>query len=289
MIIKSAKGISVIDELLLLMQESLYILLGEKRNLMISLLFPAAAGLVTVWIGGEKMFVTMEGTRAGCFILICAAIWCGLFNSIQVVVKERPNIRRDYASGAVRIGCYTASRAVVQFGLCVIQSAVLVLSIPLVGQVYDNPLPEEAQLLAGPIWEYYLSLLLVMYAADTMGLMISSLVKSEQLASQLSPYILIVQLLFSGVLFELKDAASGVSALMLSRWGMEALGNISDLNSIQSVIAEKVPAYVTPYAEAYEHTPEHLKKTWLILTAFCIVPLFIGNLLLHRVSKDGRE
>ena len=288
MIVKSGKGISVIDELLLLMQESFLILLGEKRNLMISLLFPAAAGLVTVWIGGEKMFLTMEGTRAGCFILICAAIWCGLFNAIQVVVKARPNIRRDYASGAVRIGCYTTSRALVQLGLCIIQSAILVLSIPLIGEVYDNALPEEGLLLSGPILEYYISLLLVMYAADTMGLMISSFVKSEQLASQLSPYILIVQLLFSGVLFELKDAATSVSALMLSRWGMEALGNISDLNSIPSMIAEKVPGYATPFAEAYEHTPEHMKETWLILVVFCIVPLLAGNLLLHRVSRDGR-
>ena len=288
MIVKSAKGISVIDELLLLIQESFYILLGEKRNLFISLFFPAAAGLVTVWIGGENMFVTMEGTRAGCFILICAAIWCGLFNSIQVVVKERPNVRRDYASGAVRIGCYTTSRALVQLGLCVIQAAILVVSIPLIGAVYDNSLPEEGLMISEPIVEYYLSLLLVMYAADTMGLMISSFVKSEQLASQLSPYILIVQLLFSGVLFELKDASSSVSALMLSRWGMEALGNISDLNAIPSVIAEKVPGYTVPFAEAYEHTPEHLRETWLILVAFCIVPLILGNLLLHGVSKDGR-
>lgn len=288
MIVKSSKGISVIDELLLLIQESFYILLGEKRNLIISLLFPAAAGLVTVWIGGEKMFLTMEGTRAGCFILICAAIWCGLFNAIQVVVKERPNIRRDYVSGAVRIGCYTTSRALVQLGLCIIQAAVLVMSIPMIGSVYENDLPEEALVLSAPLMEYYISLLLVMYAADTMGLMISCIVKSEQLASQLSPYILIVQLLFSGVLFELKDAATSVSALMLSRWGMEALGNISDLNSIQSAIAEKVPGYATPFAEAYEHTPEHLKETWLILVAFCIVPLLIGNVLLHRVDKDGR-
>lgn len=288
MLFKSSKGISVIDELLLLIQESFYILLGEKRNLIISLLFPAAAGLVTVWIGGEKMFLTMEGTRAGCFILICAAIWCGLFNSIQVVVKERPNIRRDYVSGAVRIACYTTSRALVQLGLCIIQAAVLVMSIPMIGAVYENDLPEEALVLSAPLMEYYISLLLVMYAADTMGLMISCIVKSEQLASQLSPYILIVQLLFSGVLFELKDAATSVSALMLSRWGMEALGNISDLNSIQSAIAEKVPGYATPFAEAYEHTPEHLKETWLILVVFCVVPLLVGNLLLHRVDKDGR-
>ena len=158
----------------------------------------------------------------------------------------------------------------------------------MIGVVYDNPVPEDAQVLSGPILEYYLSLLLVMYAADTMGLMISCLVKSEQLASQLSPYILIVQLLFSGVLFELKDAASSVSALMLSRWGMEALGNISDLNAIKSAISEKVPGYATPFSEAYEHTPEHLKETWLILLVFCIVPLIAGNLLLHRIKKDGR-
>lgn len=288
MILKSSKGLSVPDELLLLLRESTLILLGEKRNLAISLLFPVAAGLITVWIGGEKMFLTMESTRSACFILICAAIWCGLFNSIQVVVKERANIRRDYVSGAVRLGCYMASRGLVQFLLCLLQSAMLVLSIPLIGSLYDNPLPEEALILSGPMAEYYLSLLLVMYASDSMGLMISCMVRSEQLASQLSPYILIAQLLFSGVLFEMKGAATSVSALMVSRWGMEALGSISGLNSITSAIAEKVPQYVTPFSEAYEYTPEHLRKTWWILAAFCIVPLFIGDALLHRVTKDGR-
>ena len=288
MIVKSAKGISFIDELFLLIQESFQILLGEKRNLAISLLFPAAAGLITVWIGGEKMFVTMEETRAGCFILICAAIWCGLFNSIQVVVKERPNIRRDYACGAVRLSCYTASRALVQLGLCMIQTIILLVTIPVTCRVYDNTLPETAQLFSSSLLEYYVTLLLVMYATDAMGLMISCFVKSEQLASQLSPYILIAQLLFSGVLFELKGFASKVSSVMLGRWGMEAMGNISDLNAIDSAIAEKIPGYITPFSEAYEHTPEHLRKTWLILVSFCVIPLLVGNLLLHGVSKDGR-
>lgn len=59
-----------------------------------------------------------------------------------------------------------------------------------------------------------------------MGLMISSCVKTEQLASQLSPYSMIAQLLFLCVLFEMKVAASGVSAMMLSRWGMAPTGKI---------------------------------------------------------------
>lgn len=288
MILKSSKGLSVPDELMLLLRESTLILLGEKRNLAISLLFPVAAGLITVWIGGENMFVTMESTRSACFILICAAIWCGLFNSIQVVVKERANIRRDYVSGALRLGSYMASRGIVQLVLCLLQSAMLVLSIPIIGSVYDNALPEEGLVFSSPLAEYYLTLALVMYASDAMGLMISCLVRSEQLASQLSPYILIAQLLFSGVLFEMKGAATGVSALMVSRWGMEGLGSISDLNAISSVIAQKVPQYATPFSESYEYTPEHLKKTWWILLVFCVVPLFVGDALLHRVSKDGR-
>ena len=289
MIIKSAKGISYPDELLLLLKESAMILMGETRNLIISLCFPVAAAIVTIWIAGKDMFVNMESTKSACFILVCAAIWGGLFNSIQVVVKERAMIKRDYVSGALRISCYTISRSVVQLALCFVQSLILFLSIQGVHLVYGNDLPKEGVIFSGPMVEYFITIFLVMYAADAMGLMVSCLVKSEQLASQLSPYILIVQLLFSGVLFEMKGASSSVSALMLSRWGMEALGNISDLNSIKSQIAAQIPQYVTPVDEAFEHTPEHLWTTWLILVLFCVVPLVAGNFLLHRVKKDTRE
>ena len=280
--------ISPLRELTLLISEGFWVLLGETRNLIISMLFPLIAATVTVWIAGEDMFNNFESTKSACFILVCAAIWGGLFNSIQVVVKERDIVKREYVSGALRIGCFTASRAFIQFLLCAFQSAVLCLSFYGIEYFYENELPAEGLLFENTMLEYYVTILLIMYAADTLGLMISCFVKSEQLASQLSPYILIVQLLFSGVLFPIEGAAKTVSALMLSRWGMEALGNISDLNSIQSAIAEKVPGYATPFAEAYEHTPEHLKETWLILVVFCIVPLLVGNLLLHRVDKDGR-
>lgn len=289
MIIKTSKKISALDEFLLLVKESVMILVGEMRNLVISLLFPFLAAFITIWIAGENMFVNMESTKSACFILVCAAIWGGLFNSIQVVVKERPNIKRDYVSGALRIPCYTGSRASVQFVLCAIQSLVLTCSIYGVHVVYDNTLPNEPLILSSVMVEYYITLFFVTFAADAMGLMISCFVKSEQLASQLSPYILIVQLLFSGVLFEMKGAASTVSGLMLSRWGMEALGNISNLNRISSRIAKDVPYYKQPFMEEFEHTVAHLRNTWLILFLFCVVPLIVGTFLLYGVSKDSRE
>lgn len=281
--------ISVIRELGLLISEGWSVLLGEMRNLIISLLFPLIAAAVTVWIAGENMFVNCESTKSACFILVCAAIWGGLFNSIQVIVKERDNVKRDYVSGALRIGCFTASRAILQFGLCAIQSAILCVSFIGVREAYGNELPEEGLIFASSMAEYYITIFLIMYAADTMGLMISCFVKSEQLASQLSPYILIVQLLFSGVLFAMEGAASSVSALMLSRWGMEALGSISNLNDLPLRLQEEFPMIPHEADDAFLYTAEHLQEVWLILLVFVVVPLIIGTFCLYGVKKDSRD
>ncbi len=285
---KSAKRISPVQELFLLLDESFSLLISQTRNLIISLLFPLGAAAITIWIAGEDMFNNMESTKSASFILVCAAIWGGLFNSIQVIVKERENIKRDYVSGALRIGCYTTSRALVQFLLCAIQAAVLCLSFLGVEYFYGNELPEQGIILEPVLAEYYITVFLIMYAADTMGLMISCIVKSEQLASQLSPYILIVQLLFSGVLFAMEGAASSVSALMLSRWGMEALGSISNLNELPLRLQEEFPMIPHEADDAFAYTAEHLQEVWLILALFVIVPLVIGNIALHGVKKDSR-
>jgi len=283
--------ISPLSELSLLIQEAFLVLIGETRNLIISVLFPFIAMMVTIWIAGEDMFNNFESTKSGCFIVVCAAIWCGLFNSIQVVVKERAIIKREYVSGALRICCYTGSRTILQTVLCLIQSLVLSLSFPGVTLIYGNDMPSSGLVFGGVFLEYFISVFLVMLAADALGLMISCFVKSEQLASQLSPYILIVQLLFSGVLFPMEGAASTVSALMLSRWGMESLGSICELNDLPLKLQSKYPEFpiTNEGDEAFNAEPEHLLLVWLILLLFIVVPIVIGNFGLHRVKHDNRD
>lgn len=279
--IRAPKRISVTREMQILLRQGFRALTGNKVNLMISLMFPFMAAAITVWIAGENMFVFKESTKSASFILVCAAIWGGLFNSIQTIVKERKSIKRDYVSGALRIGCYTSSRAIIQLALCVFQSAVLCLSYIGVQVAYDNELPKEGLIFGSCMVEYYITIFLIVYAADTMGLCISCIVKNEQLASQMSPYILIVQLLFSGVLFEMKGAAENVSAFMLSRWGMEALGSISDLNSLPVLGRSQIE-------DAFEATSGHLWTVWGILLVFIVVPLIAGNFILHGVKNDTR-
>lgn len=268
--------------------EYFQIMMGDKKNLLISLLFPVVAAIIVIWIAGENMFVHYDGTKSGSFVVVSAAIWGGLFNSIQIIVKDRKNVKRNYVAGA-RLRCYTASRAVLQFFLCVVQSAILTLSYIGVSKIYDNELPEEGVIWGNPLPEFFVSILLLMYAADMMGLLISCLVKKEEAANVLAPYILIVQLIFSGILFVMEGLADKLSYVMISRWGMEALGSIARLNDLQLKIQMEVPTVPHEFEDRFDATSEHLLHVWAILLIFSLVFVFVGNLLLHRVSKDTRE
>ena len=277
------------QELVLLLREYFRILIGNRRDLLVTLLFPVIASFITVWIAGENMFVTYEGTKSACFVLVSAAIWGGLFNSIQTIVKDRDMIKRNLVSGGMRLWCYTFSRAVLQFILCAVQSAILCTSFLGVSWRYGSELPADGILGPHLLLEYFISLLLLTYAADTMGLMISCIVKKAETASVLAPYILIVQLIFSGILFTLKGAADKVSLLMLSRWGMEALGSISNVNDLPLKMQEEVPNLPHEAEDMFLWTPEHLRRVWLVLLIFALAFLAVGNLLLHRVRKDARD
>lgn len=283
------RRISAWQELILLLREYMRILLGNRKDLLVTILFPAMAALIAVWIAGENMFVTYEGTKSACFVLVSAAIWGGLFNSIQTIVKERGMIKRNIVSGGMRIWCYTLSRAILQLLLCALQSAILCLSFYGVSWKYDNDLPEAGILFSSPILEYYITILLLTFSADSMGLMISCLVKKAETASVMAPYILIVQLIFSGILFTLKGAADKVSLIMLSRWGMEGLGSISNLNELPLRMQTDFPTIPHEAEDMFLHTDEHLKLVWGVMLGFALLFLIIGNFMLHRVKKDSRD
>lgn len=285
---KKIKRISAFKEWQVFTSEYFSILMGDKKNLVISLLFPVLAAVIVMWIAGENIFIHYDGTKSGSFVVVSAAIWGGLFNSIQVIVKDRKNVKRNYVAGA-RIRCYTLSRAVIQLVLCLVQSAILTLSYLGVTILYEeNVLPEAGVIVGNSLIEFFISVFLLMYAADMMGLMISCLVRKEEAANVLAPYILIVQLIFSGILFPMEGAANVISYVMISRWGMEALGSTACLNDLPLKIQMTVPTVPHDFEARFESTPEHLLTVWLVLLGFILLFLIAGNLMLHGVSKDTR-
>lgn len=281
--------ISYISELKLNLTKGLRKMFRSMRSLLISLLFPVVAAVITIFIAGENMFVHYEGTKSACFVLVCAAIWGGMFNSIQLIVKERKMIKREYVGGNMRLSCYVLANAIIQFILCAVQSVILCASLYGVEFVHDNKFATEGLLLGHALPEYYITILLVMYAADTMGLLISCMVKKAEVASVMAPYILIVQLIFSGILFTLNGFAQSLSAVMLSRWGMEALGSISNLNEMQLRLQADFPMLPHEAEDAFLYTAEHLREVWGILGVFVVLPLVISVILLRGVKNDSRE
>lgn len=284
---QQARRISPLREWILLTRQFVLIQLNDPKNLILSLTFPVIAALITVWIAGENMFVHFEGTKSACFVIVSAAIWGGLFNSIQVVVRERENIKRDHAAG-LRLRCYTASRAMVQLLLCLIQSVLLTCSFVGVQWKYGNSLPGEGIISSSALWECWVTIALLTFAADAMGLFLSSLVKKPETANVMAPYILIVQLIFSGILFTMQGTADLLSYAMLSRWGMEALGSICDLNQLPLKIQLTISTVPHEAEDMFLRTLPHLSQVWIILLGFSIGFLVLGNLALHRVTKDTR-
>lgn len=266
---------------------SVQLLLRDRVSFLISLGFPVAASLFTLWLAGEKMFVHYNGTKSACFVLVCAAVWCGLFNSVQIIVSDRKNLRRSYAAG-LRLPCYLFARAIVQALLCLAQSVPLALAFPASQWRFGAAPPTQGVLLSSAPLEYLCGLFLLMFAADSLGLFISCVVKNPQTANFIQPYVLIVQILFSGVLFPMKGGAEFVSMLMPSRWGMETLGVTSDLNRLPLEIQLSYPQIPHPPEEMFTYTREHLLRVWLILLCFSVAFIFAGNLFLGQLSHDTR-
>ena len=71
----------------------------------------------------RNYFLTMEGTLMGSFALTCVAIWNGCFNSIQVICRERPIVKREHRSG-MHITSYVISAMIYQALLCIGQTIV---------------------------------------------------------------------------------------------------------------------------------------------------------------------
>lgn len=272
---------------IILTQRYFKMLFRSKKKLIGMFGFPVIAVIIVVFVAGEDMFANYEGTKSALFLVTSAAIWGGMFNSIQEICKERARLKREYMLGQSLVS-YMMSKVIVQICFCLVQSMVLCLSFWFTYLKYDHPLPDKGQIISSIYIEYFVTVFLLMFASDAMGLCISALLKNADIANAVAPYVLIGQLVFSGVLFSLKGAADMISYVMVSRWSMEGLGASSRLNDLPLRIQASVPSVPHEFEEIYESTSGHLWKIWLILLVFAILFVAVGTVVLRTVKKDAR-
>ncbi len=184
------------------------------------------AGLVGMVIR-SRMFINMEGSLIGGFALTCVAIWNGCFNSIQSVVRERPIIKREHRSG-MHISSYIAAHMIYQLMLCLLQTAVTMYALVLMGVKF----PASGFITPWMILDVGISMLLISYASDMMSLFISSVSHTTTGAMTVMPFVLIFQLVFAGGIIPLPERVRPICNLTISNYGVKVLtaqGGYNDL------------------------------------------------------------
>lgn len=241
-------------------------------------LFSAALiiGLISL-VTSKEMFTDFAQTRKGAFAIICACIWIGLFNSIQSICSERAIIKREHRTG-LHITSYIAAHVIYEFVLCAAETMVVFVVTILKNSAH---LPDQGLLFSMYI-DIYITFLLVVFSSDMLAMIISCAVRQEKTAMTVMPFVLIIQLIMSGMIFELEGYAEKISTITLSRWGLNAVMSIA--NTTDSVKR----GYILSELDGCSATAGNLKHLWLILIGFSVIYIVISILLLEGVDRDKR-
>lgn len=233
-------------------------------------------GIISL-VTGDKMFKEYPATKNGAFAVICACIWVGLFNSIQSVCRERAIIKREHRTG-LRISSYVMAHFLYELALCAVE-AVIVLAVVMIRNA--DHLPDSGVI--GPrAADMYISFLLIIFASDLIAMLVSCIVKNENEAMTVMPFVLIVQLVMSGAVFELSGVTELISKFTISRWGLDAIGSIS----CTTFAVYSGARYIG--ATGWDDDVSNLLKCWLLLLAFCAAYTLLSMLALRSVDKDKR-
>ena len=233
--------------------------------------------LIICTVTSSDMFREFKDTKNGAFAVICACIWIGLFNSIQSICRERAIIKREHRTG-LRISSYLLAHVIYELFLCAVESVIVLVVMLLRNRLH---LPPSGLVFPMAI-DMYFVLFFVTFGADMIAILISSIVKRENTAMTVMPFVLIIQLVMSGSVFELKGFSEWVSYITLSKWGLDGICAIA--NTYEHVHNQCDFASV----KGCDPTAGNLLKIWAILLGFAVIYIVLSIVVLSQVDKDER-
>ncbi len=199
------------------------VLLSDKLTLFILLAQAPIIALMTFFVmepGQPRDFLY--------FVLAIVAVWFGTSVSAREIIRERPVFERERM---VNLGLlpYLASKLFVIGFIVTIQC--LMLFIPL--KIFDlaGLMPMPGELLGIPqLW----AVLLTAAVGIAVGLFVSAVVRTSEMATGLIPLILIPQILFSG-LVGVPDGMvyRTVSMTMPAAWSFDTIKRFSTLDTLE--------------------------------------------------------
>ncbi len=300
--------------------EQIPVYLGKQFRLLFNeknwkvLPMAAVIALMVTYVLGDKMFLNMEYTKYGSLAVVCVCIWNGMFNSIQVICKERNIIKREHRSG-LHISSYIMAHMIYQAVMCMIQVVITIVIFRIFGMYF----PKTGLITGVFAIDLGITMFLITYAADMLALMASCISHNTTTAMTIMPFLLVIQLIFAGSIFPLQKPGSKMIAnFTISNWGINAINIAADYNGQDSIaiytavdamkdsddetlqkiqnvmeipeVKEKVQGYTAEKLqdENFTYTKSNLLKCWGILALFALIYVALGTIVLEFIDKDKR-
>ena len=268
----------------------LHLILNEPGWLAGMLLCVPILTLFVSFVSGEETFVTYANTYKTLFTLICVPVFVGLLTANGEICKERDILYREYTAN-LHLGAYLASKLIALLLLNAVQSVLLAVCFCVMVQV-----PGQSLLLSPPI-EMTISLFLTMYSTTCLGLLVSAVSPTRNVATSLLSVLLVPQVVFSGAVFELEGLTRAIANGIHAFWGTNSLAisfGMERLDMKEVIIEKGMQAGVkfvadTPYEDYLASNLPNLQASWLalvLLGAACAVLCYVALRLTATRYKD---
>ncbi|MER7572502.1 FHA domain-containing protein [Streptomyces sp. NPDC126514] len=242
---------------------------ADRTFLAIMIALPFVMGAMARALAGSAL--TRDTAMNALLILCVGAVLTGAANAVRELVKERVIYRRERAVGLSR-SAYLMSKVVVLGTITVLQAVVLTL-VGLLG--VDLNAPGGEGVLLPPLVEIILAVALLAFTAMMLGLLVSALVRKEEVTMPLLVLLAIVQVVFCGALLKL-DGVPGLEQLawlVPSRWALGAMAGTVDLARI-------VPGDLTG-----DPLFRHSAGVWLLNIGMLIVLSVVFGYVVSRLLR----
>ncbi|MFH9725184.1 FHA domain-containing protein [Streptomyces sp. NPDC017254] len=212
-----------------------------------------------------------ESTLNVLLILCVGGVLTGAANAVRELVKERTIYRRERAVGLSR-SAYLASKVVVLGVITVVQAVVLTL-VALIGVPLN--VPGGKGVLMPPLVEITLAVALLSFTAMMLGLLVSALVRKEEVTMPLLVLLAIVQVVFCGALLTVRGTPvlEQLAWLVPSRWAFAAMGATIDIGK------------VAPSDKTSDPLMEHTAQAWLFDMGMMVVLCLVLGLVVARLLR----
>jgi len=270
--------ISFFKEIYILAKRYVEIILNNKFFSFLLFAQAIIMGLAVIVVVSQDWFKIYDKAKILLFAFSCAAMWLGLFNSVQEIVKERNIIKLEYFNN-MRLSAYIISKLIVFAVISLIQ-AILFLSIINLKVEF----PDHGLLFNSAFLEYTLEFFLVSFSSSMLGMFISSIVKTTEITLIITPIYMMFQLLFSGVLVELSGLGEKISNVIIGRYAIEIFGTTTNLIDVLhntmfgGVISSNVTTqlFIKEAEQYYMYTNTHMYNVFGILIISILIFIILS-------------